>query len=305
MLAGKGERLADRAVLHFFEGGYVGLSRVEGGRVNLAALATPRVAQRAHHDLDALLARLSRESPALAADLEGAVARCPGPSSVSEPVSPRPRTARSRATSSAWATPPASSTRTRAPGCRSRCSSARPWPRRSPVSSRGLSTPTGLRSAHLRAPPRDRGQAFLPLAPVSPVLLGRRRARASSLRRRRRSRAGRRASRGSDQRRFAAFSGPSSRPSRRALLPGLREEPRPDRLDLGEVDAIVTRVHRHDRTGSTPRPARRAGRRDPTPPRAGARGGRDSRRAPSRSRPRGRRLSRSWGRGARRMRPGR
>ena len=37
-LAGRSEHLAHRAVLHFFEGGYVGLSRVEGGLVNLAAL---------------------------------------------------------------------------------------------------------------------------------------------------------------------------------------------------------------------------------------------------------------------------
>ncbi|MGZ5428276.1 MAG: NAD(P)/FAD-dependent oxidoreductase [Thermoanaerobaculia bacterium] len=85
MLAGSREHLAGRAVLHFFEGGYVGLSRVEGGLVNLAALATPRVAQSAHHDFDSLLHRLCGESPALAADLEG-LTPVPGPPLISEPV---------------------------------------------------------------------------------------------------------------------------------------------------------------------------------------------------------------------------
>ncbi len=85
MLAGNGERLAGRAVLHFFEGGYVGLSRVEGGLVNLAALASTHVAQAAHHDFDSLLDRLCGESPALAADLEG-LTPVSGPPLVSEPV---------------------------------------------------------------------------------------------------------------------------------------------------------------------------------------------------------------------------
>jgi len=85
MLVGKSEHLANRAVLHFFEGGYVGLSRVERGRVNLAALANSRVAQSAHHDFDSLLDRLSRESPALAADLE-ALSPLTGPVLLSEPV---------------------------------------------------------------------------------------------------------------------------------------------------------------------------------------------------------------------------
>jgi menaquinone-9 beta-reductase len=83
--AGNGERLANVAILHFFEGGYVGLSRVERGLVNLAALASPRVAQTAHHDFDSLLDRLCGESPALAADLEG-LTPVPGPPLVSEPV---------------------------------------------------------------------------------------------------------------------------------------------------------------------------------------------------------------------------
>lgn len=85
-LTGRSDHLANRAVLHFFEGGYVGLSRVEGGLVNLAALATARVANSAHHDFDSLLAILAGESPALAADLEGLTPR-PGPPLVSEPVS--------------------------------------------------------------------------------------------------------------------------------------------------------------------------------------------------------------------------
>jgi flavin-dependent dehydrogenase len=84
-LAGSGSAFAGRAVLHLFAGGYLGLSPVEGGFVNLAALATPKVAQRAHHDFDALISRLKRESPSLAADLEG-LSPVPGPILISEPV---------------------------------------------------------------------------------------------------------------------------------------------------------------------------------------------------------------------------
>jgi flavin-dependent dehydrogenase len=84
-LAGDGSRFTGRAVLHLFEGGYLGLSLVDGGRVNLAALATPRVAAAAHQDLDELLARLKRASPSLAADLDG-LSPEPGPLLVSEPV---------------------------------------------------------------------------------------------------------------------------------------------------------------------------------------------------------------------------
>ena len=83
--ASAGARLADHVVLHVFRGGYLGLSLVEEGRVSLGALATPAVAQEAHHDFDRLLARLSAESPALAADLAG-LAPEPGPALVSEPV---------------------------------------------------------------------------------------------------------------------------------------------------------------------------------------------------------------------------
>ena len=85
LTGGAGSRLADLVVLHVFRGGYLGLSLVEEGRVSLGALATPAVAQEAHHDFDRLLARLSAESPALAADLAGLVPE-PGPALVSEPV---------------------------------------------------------------------------------------------------------------------------------------------------------------------------------------------------------------------------
>jgi len=85
--AARRRRLASRgrAVLHLFAGGYLGLSPVEGGAVNLAALATPAVTAAAHHDFDELLSRLRRESPWLDADLAGLA---PGRGSVlvSEPV---------------------------------------------------------------------------------------------------------------------------------------------------------------------------------------------------------------------------
>jgi flavin-dependent dehydrogenase len=84
-LAGNASSLSGRAVLHLFEGGYLGLSRVEDGRVNLAALARPKIAQIAHHDFDELLSRLRRASPALAADLEG-LSPDAGTVLVSEPV---------------------------------------------------------------------------------------------------------------------------------------------------------------------------------------------------------------------------
>lgn len=80
-----GRRFDDRAVLHVFRGGYLGLSLVEEGRVSLGALAEPRIAKEAHHDLDRLLARLGEECPGLAADLEG-LSPEPGPALVSEPV---------------------------------------------------------------------------------------------------------------------------------------------------------------------------------------------------------------------------
>ncbi len=84
-LAGDGSSLAGRAVLLLFEGGYLGLSLVEGGVVNLAALASPKVAQSAHHDFDTLLSRLKRESAALSCALHG-LSPLAGPVLVSEPV---------------------------------------------------------------------------------------------------------------------------------------------------------------------------------------------------------------------------
>jgi menaquinone-9 beta-reductase len=83
--AGDGERLAGRAVLHFLEGGYVGLSCVEGCRVNLAGLVTAAVAKRVHSSLDDLLSEACRKSRALAADLE-ALTPLTGPVLLSEPV---------------------------------------------------------------------------------------------------------------------------------------------------------------------------------------------------------------------------
>jgi flavin-dependent dehydrogenase len=84
-LSGNASRLEGKVVLHLFRGGYLGLSLLEGGVVNLAALATPKVAQEAHHDFGQLLSRLSGESPSLAADLEGLLP-LPGPVLLSEPV---------------------------------------------------------------------------------------------------------------------------------------------------------------------------------------------------------------------------
>ena len=84
-LAGNGERLANRAVLHFLEGGYLGLSRVEEGSVNLAGLVTATVAKRAHSSLEELLSEAASRSPALAADLEG-LTPVSGPPLASEPV---------------------------------------------------------------------------------------------------------------------------------------------------------------------------------------------------------------------------
>ncbi len=79
------EHLSGRAVLHFLEGGYLGLSRVENGRVNLAGLVTAAVAKRAHSSLDELLSEASLKSRALAADLD-ALSPQTGPVLLSEPV---------------------------------------------------------------------------------------------------------------------------------------------------------------------------------------------------------------------------
>ncbi len=82
---GNCERLSGRAVLHFLEGGYLGLSRVENDRVNLAGLVTAAVAKRAHSSLEELLSEASLKSRALAADLE-ALSPLTGPVLLSEPV---------------------------------------------------------------------------------------------------------------------------------------------------------------------------------------------------------------------------
>jgi len=84
-LRGAAPQLRGRAVLHTFPGGYLGLSLVEDGIVNLAALASPDLAKDAHHDLEVLLARLTSASPALERDLAGLTPE-PGPVLLSEPV---------------------------------------------------------------------------------------------------------------------------------------------------------------------------------------------------------------------------
>lgn len=89
-LEGDSRRLAGRVVLHLFRGGYLGLSRVERGVVNLAALATTGLAKEARDDLGAFLERLTAASPSLAADLAG-LSPVPGPTLVSEPVHLGPR----------------------------------------------------------------------------------------------------------------------------------------------------------------------------------------------------------------------
>lgn len=91
-LTGDTERFRGRIHLHLFDGGYLGLARVEGGVLNMAALARPDVATAAHHDLDELLARLCAGSDALRADLAG-VTPAPGPVLLSEPVHLGPREA--------------------------------------------------------------------------------------------------------------------------------------------------------------------------------------------------------------------
>lgn len=84
-LAGDTARFHGRIHLHPFDGGYLGLARVEGGLLNLAALARPDVATAAHHDLGELLARLRSGNAALGADLDG-LTPLPGRVLLSEPV---------------------------------------------------------------------------------------------------------------------------------------------------------------------------------------------------------------------------
>jgi flavin-dependent dehydrogenase len=89
-LTGESGFLSGKVVLHVFDRGYLGLSRVEKGIVNLAALTVPEVAREAHHDFDRLLRRLCRESRTLGDHLSG-LSAVPGPVLVSEPVHLGPR----------------------------------------------------------------------------------------------------------------------------------------------------------------------------------------------------------------------
>ncbi len=89
-LEGESGFLKDRVILHLFPGGYLGLSRVEGGVVNLASLTVPGIAKEAHHDFERLLRRLEDANPVLAADLRGLRPK-PGPVLLSEPVHLGPR----------------------------------------------------------------------------------------------------------------------------------------------------------------------------------------------------------------------
>lgn len=91
-LEGESSFLQGRVLLHVFDRGYLGLSRIENGLVNLAALTVPDVAREAHHDFDRLLARLRSESAVLDRQLEK-LRPLPGPVLVSEPVHLGPRRA--------------------------------------------------------------------------------------------------------------------------------------------------------------------------------------------------------------------
>jgi flavin-dependent dehydrogenase len=57
--------------LYLFDGGYVGLSPIEGGRANLCLLASEQAFARAGKRIPAMLDAVVRESPALASDLAG------------------------------------------------------------------------------------------------------------------------------------------------------------------------------------------------------------------------------------------
>jgi flavin-dependent dehydrogenase len=69
-------RLAGQVRLYVFAGGYCGLSRVEGERVNLAGIIAESVLRRRRAGWEAVLARAKGSNPALAADL---AALTPGP----------------------------------------------------------------------------------------------------------------------------------------------------------------------------------------------------------------------------------
>jgi len=68
-LDGDSEFLHGEVRLYLFEGGYCGLSRIEGGRVNLAGVISDRFRQRLPAGWDAVLARARHGNPELARDL--------------------------------------------------------------------------------------------------------------------------------------------------------------------------------------------------------------------------------------------
>ena len=68
--------LAGQVRLYLFAGGYCGLSRVEGERVNLAGVVAESVLRRERADWEGVLARAKRSNRALAADLSSLT---PGP----------------------------------------------------------------------------------------------------------------------------------------------------------------------------------------------------------------------------------
>jgi flavin-dependent dehydrogenase len=65
-------RVADRVEIHLFDGGYAGLGRVEGGRVNLCLLTTVAALRASGGSADRLLHRRVLANPAARASLEGA-----------------------------------------------------------------------------------------------------------------------------------------------------------------------------------------------------------------------------------------
>ncbi len=70
-LQGDSRPLAGRVRLYLFRGGYCGLSRVEGGAVNLAGVASERAMRRAGTGWESLLDAIRRENPPLDRDLRG------------------------------------------------------------------------------------------------------------------------------------------------------------------------------------------------------------------------------------------
>lgn len=70
------EFLRGKVRLYFFPGGYCGLSRVEGGEINLAGIVSEAAYRRMGGGWEAVVAAARRANPALAADLDGVA---PGP----------------------------------------------------------------------------------------------------------------------------------------------------------------------------------------------------------------------------------